>query len=275
MDQGPEERGRPVRTDPLLGAGVFSDGRHEAPMVLVDAELAPELPRGTAVAIGESETGYGLAARLAELAGESVTSRTVLLAVPSPEPQFAPGQRAQCAGRQGTFGAWVRNSAGERRILTAGHVVTGVGAIVHDARGGTAQVEAFEDPAMSPPDLPVADLAVLNVLSGVDRSGGNWTGPPQVARGGEPLTGYGAQSRTTHGEVLAFCTFCAVPRMGGQWSNTYMTQASMSVGGDSGGPVVHSDTGSIVGHIVGGAEDLTTWVQEIDYQLTRFGLTLL
>ena len=84
-----------------------------------------------------------------------------------------------------------------------------------------------------------------------------------------------------HGSLTAFGTsqtmgFVAqlfVPSMAGMWADLYFTTTAASVQGDSGAPVLAAGTNSIVGHIVGGAPGLTSYIQSIDVQLAATGCT--
>lgn len=62
--------------------------------------------------------------------------------------------------------------------------------------------------------------------------------------------------------------------MAGMWAQLYFTTTAASGPGDSGAPVLASGTSKIVGHVVGGAPGLTSYIQSIDVQLQVTGCVL-
>jgi hypothetical protein len=70
---------------------------------------------------------------------------------------------------------------------------------------------------------------------------------------------------------MGFVPALFVPAMAGMWGQLYFTTAGCSVPGDSGAPVIRGGTNEIVGHVVGGATGITSYIQSIDIQLNASG----
>jgi hypothetical protein len=70
--------------------------------------------------------------------------------------------------------------------------------------------------------------------------------------------------------------FLAMPSYGGTCGDTYFTTTQITNPGDSGGPVLLGS--DIIGHVVGASPGVTSYVQDISYQIReasnplRFGL---
>jgi hypothetical protein len=73
---------------------------------------------------------------------------------------------------------------------------------------------------------------------------------------------------------MGFTPALFVPQMAGMWAQLYFTTTAASVAGDSGAPVLASGSNDIVGHIVGGAPGLTSYIQAIDAQLQAINCAL-
>ena len=73
---------------------------------------------------------------------------------------------------------------------------------------------------------------------------------------------------------MGFSESLYVPSMRGMWAQVYFTTDDASQPGDSGCPVLRSGTDELVGHVVGGAPGMTSWIQAIDVQLFATACTL-
>ena len=59
------------------------------------------------------------------------------------------------------------------------------------------------------------------------------------------------------------------PRIGGTYGDAYLTTTSISSGGDSGSAVVDALTNSVIGLVVGGLAGMTTFIQDVRYQVAQ------
>ena len=68
--------------------------------------------------------------------------------------------------------------------------------------------------------------------------------------------------------------FVHLPSMAGMWADSYITLQSISQAGDSGAPVFLQGTNTLIGHLVGGAPGVISFVQAIEVALKATGATL-
>lgn len=203
---------------------------------------------------------------------------TLLIGLPEPIAQVGPADPAFCNAPPGTFGARVQATNGGRGLLTAGHVApaTKSGAYTSaNSRVGT--VVASLNIATLPPGQPGFDIALIELAtSALD------TGPiqpsslvPRPGQIGDNVAGYGrfsmgAQSRL----VTAGAPFAGPNWAAGSWANASITVGHISTGGDSGGMVLDSSTGRLIGHIVGGYPGVYSIIQDAQAQLQALGSAL-
>ena len=95
-----------------------------------------------------------------------------------------------------------------------------------------------------------------------------------TVKGRDSITLFGNKSGQQGSTIQGLCEFFNVPGAGGQWAQVYLTSAGISQRGDSGGPVFKDGNDEIVGHLVGGSGQFTSYIQEIDAQLVACGATL-
>ena len=263
-------RPRP-RPPVVLGAGVAFTDAGPRPYLLA-LEDAAETPSGELVSIFEEPVI--LQRVISALGGEKPPADTLVLPIPPPKPQFTPGEVVNAAGSQGTLGARVTLSDGRDAILTAGHVAD-AGTVVSDAQNRLGDTVISISPTRAQPKAIVADVAVvvphLPVAFGLTNPVGG-IGEPE---GGSSVTMTGGTSGVCHARVRGALRYAWDPDTPGQWGEAFETFGAFSAKGDSGAPVVLSDTDRLVGHLVGVSGTFCSYIQDIDYQLQATGTTLL
>lgn len=261
LERTVEARGvREPDLDSVYGAAIVGTREEQRPALLVNGRLLQD--QGPDWILSE---WVGSVLERLGLLGER---QTILLPIDTPRPQFDPGSGAEATGAKGTFGARVKSAEGEEGILTAGHLAT-KDSLVRDLGGRLGNVVFSVDPAQVPALTVTADIAVVVPLTPAPPAAPS----PLYAGYGSALPGtavtvYGAASGVQHAAVMGLVTpSLFVPSMSGQWASTYILTRAASKGGDSGAPVVRDDTKELIGHVVGGDEQTTTFVQSIDVQL--------
>ena len=133
----------PAPVAPLIGiygAGLVTAGGSVRPLVLVDSRLAPPEPSPLA----EQRSVYDA---VGELIQDHPPPGTMVVGVTPPVPQFGPADAASCQLLNGTLGALVTDSAGNKGVLTAGHVGYFQGAKVASGGSILGAVTFTEEPA--------------------------------------------------------------------------------------------------------------------------------
>lgn len=161
-------------------------------------------------------------------------------------------------------------------MLTAGHVANPYGANVM-ASGASVGAVMFADwlgNNHGPQDI-VADVSVVVLAPGVGLN----QGPAVTARSSvkqyDDVTAYGARSGPQSGWVrYGLLPNFALSKSKGRWGEVSLTDRAISVGGDSGAPVLLTGTSTIVGHIVAGAGNAYSIIQDIGYIASSARLTL-
>jgi hypothetical protein len=258
----------------VLGAGIVLGPEGEVPVAVISERLVERegwTPEGKSLfdrlyPLQELEAGRAFLDRWGE--GISPQMNLAALILPEPEPQFRPGDRVVQGARFGTVGCRVTSEDGRPAVLTAGHVVTGVGALVR-ASGAIGTVTYCSDPARVPPAAAVADVAVI-VPNGPRPlpPGGLQVSRAAPAAAGDLFTSYGVISGPQPMECAAFIDPLHVRSMAGRWASVYMTTEGLTEPGDSGGMVL-SPEGDLVGHVVGGSGHFVSWIQDANYQLAQ------
>lgn len=266
-------RGNPL--DLVYGAGIILlDGRSEgtdrrsAPVLLCDPAISTAGLPGAIEPLEDNDV-------LSELGVPGLDHETLLFIIPKPIPYFATAECVSGPGTTGSLGAVVREKAGQQRTLitTAGHVAA-VGAQVTDAHGISGTVVWSHNPTASPSAAPAADIALIEPSSGGCGSGSVTINRTTISRPGDGVDVHGALTSAASSQTMGFTPALFVPQMAGMWAQLYFTTTAASVPGDSGAPVLASGSNDIVGHIVGGAPGLTSYIQAIDAQLQAINCTL-
>jgi hypothetical protein len=263
----------------VYGAGVGRAGVVVAPLVLCDLSLAPPEPRF----LIDSPAAFAV---ISELTVGDVPSGTLVLGVRAPRPGAGPADGVVCRVGSvkigdGTLGAIV-SAAGTDAILTAGHVGSSMGATAASGANPVGTISFTVSPMSQPPKVPSADVAVITIgpralsaqrltiaVSGaaIRVSGAAIAGPGDSV---ELYSPRGVQRDTLFG----FSSWVWSPQLPGTWADVYLTDHSISVGGDSGAPVLLQGTDELIGHVVGESANVTTFIQAIDCQLQAASCTL-
>lgn len=253
----------------IVGAGLLAiDHRSEVPMLLIDESN-----------VGGSRTaGLGdpsmrrLATDLRRLEIH-VPASTVIVALPPPHAQCAAGSEIAAGASRGTLGVRVTRANGRTAALTAGHVARSVGDAVACGSGDAlGTVVLSDDPTKHEAHAPSPDVAVI--ATGRRLAAGDVLVRGTAAvHGGESVTSVGARTTdTTIVQGLLGALWDGT--LPGTWGPSFMTAAPVSVRGDSGAPVLLTDSDRLVGHIVAGSSGVTSFIQLIDYILAASGCTL-
>lgn len=257
-------------TEPIgiYGAGIAMLEEGPRPVILAN-ERVTESSGEHAVPLREEPQ---ISRRATAALGDHPPEETVVLAIPSPVPQFASGALAQGPGTRGTFGARVTVN-GREAILTAGHVAD-KGQVVRDAEDRKGTVSYSISPTRTATGEVVADVAVV-----VPHLDGAWEQALDYAdlgdvTGGSSVTMFGAESGKCTDRIWIVGWFVWGDNAPGQWKDVAVTTQVISEQGDSGAPVVLEDSDDLVGHLVGAVPGKGSLVQDIDCWLEATGATL-
>jgi hypothetical protein len=189
-------------------------------------------------------------------------------AVSSTEMHGHPGDYVKCTvpGQLGAPVTW----KGKRGFLTAGHVGGAVKTLAYDAAGKQIGTVVF---SLNPPagaKSTGVDVAVIELPAGV--TPGNKLGI-KTAKVPQPNAAVVVHTRKgpQNAQIYGANHWWYASGSGVTYTEVYLSNAGVTAGGDSGGPVLLSGTpGGIIGHIVcGGAA--TSCFQDIDHQLNAIG----
>jgi hypothetical protein len=253
-------------------AGIYGGGvvRHQddlrlAVFLMVELLRAADVVDSDIVGLPESRV---ISRYLQEL-GMFLTDDTMIVGLEYPSEQVAPGDALFCLGMRGTCGVAVATSTGEAGILTAGHVARGLNVSVDDATGRIGTVLWFDSLAEHAPREACADVAVIKLRAGVGVTGG-----PAIATSGTADQRSRVVSHGQEGPRSAWLRAPLMPSFAltqdrGDWGDVFLTSQAISIGGDSGAPVLLDDeTKTVVGLIVAGAGSYSL-VQDISYVFTE------
>jgi hypothetical protein len=272
LRQGMSERAADQASDPdtapggIYGTGVWTVNNFVVPAVFVLPGLSP---LGVAPIIA-SELNNLLPERfLPQMAG--------VFAVPLSPPAemftvVGLGAQLTAGGRHGVAGLAVRdNSVGSDGFLTAGHVAPRAGTTARDRQGdaiGTVRRSMSRQSA--PPRTPTADVAYIERKSGV-RIDPAAVLPVGTARQFDHIELRG-QRGARKGWIRGLSDSLAVSPTEGTWGEVAITDRAISTPGDSGGPVLSEDGRFIIGHLVGGAPNDYSVVQDVEYQMSAINV---
>jgi len=201
--------------------------------------------------------------------------RIVVIACPPGAPQVAPGDAAHCGGQPGSFGARIVTSAGQRGILTAGHVAPKRAAGAFDSGANLLGVVADTvNYASVPPGTATPDIATIELAAHVRDDPAPGAKSPGTVRTWQSVTAYGAKTSGKTSQIsTALVSFAGPNQNVGDFGLSAMTMRPISAPGDS-GACVYNNAGDLVGHIVSGYPGVYSVMQDITYQLEEFGATL-
>ena len=176
---------------------------------------------------------------------------------PTPLPQAQVGDQISLPtpGRVGCRASWNGGSG----FLTAGHVALAKGGqIYYGSNVLLGTVEEVSNPNGQGSTM-MPDVGVVRAAPGVQISttlGGTCSAGPNAAVDVHVGT-------VTSADIMGLCSFVYVPSVNGTYGDTYFTTQSVTVGGDSGAAVAIGN--DIVGLVVAGTSNYTTYIQDIRY----------
>jgi len=253
----------------IVGAGITALPDGDRPLVVINADmLEMKIPLGEPIPLRE------LGPVLHEVTGwlgEEAPKGTVVIAAPTPQAHFHPSELAKSLASRCTLGALVETSDGDEAILTAGHAAS-EGARVRDSSDQSGKVVFSVDPARLPISAVSADVAVIQADS-YESQGPAVRGASKIQRLDE-VTMYGARSGEKSAGIQSYCSYYEHPAGGGAWGAINLTNEGISEPGDSGAPVFRAGTDELVGHVVGGADVVMSYVQDLETQLQACGASI-
>lgn len=186
-----------------------------------------------------------------------------------PELHLSPADRVQASlgGSAGASLSWLGGSG----FAMAGHVAPNIGAQVSQ-NGNTVGTVIWANNPTGHGTSVEADFSVVELQPGTTFSSPYTSyhqGRPyddiQIAKpSGQPFP----SSR-----IMGMFVSMALPTHNSTLGDTYMTRGQISSAGDSGAPAI-SRTGDLIGHVIGASPNITTFVQDLDYQLRAASVTL-
>lgn len=198
-----------------------------------------------------------------------------LVAVEPPREHGGPSSPIQ-ATTSGTLGFRVNSPDEGSCILTAGHVVKKhLGRRVgdnHEREIGT--VISRDCPSINPPGTDCVDFGLIRLVESYDAGGGPAYGkPPSEIKKRADVTMYG-RFNTRSGWIEAICqSYVGALETHGDWAEVIRVYPRLSLHGESGSPVLLSESSEALGHVIGGGTEYTI-VQDLEFLLetTRCGL---
>jgi hypothetical protein len=145
--------------------------------------------------------------------------------------------------------------------LTAGHVAPTAKQNVYDGRNLLGTVQFANNPAQRGTSA-TADVAVVELSSTATFS-------PKLGSAVAAGANSNITVKTTKGNsgtIMGLCSFLYWPKISGTYGDTYLTTREITVGGDSGSVAVDNN-GDVVGMVVGGSAGVTSFIQDVRYQL--------
>lgn len=258
----------PAALQVIFGAGLIaaddgSNPRLEA-VAFVNPDYVDEKPTDRRQNLRDVRVAFEVARQATGYDADNWLGDIRAWVLPPPLLQISPGARI-LASRAGTIGCEVSWASGTG-FLTAGHVAGVKGHDVLAAKRKIGTVEYVNDPRNCG-TAPQADIGIVSYASGVALS------PPPALSG---ATVAGANSAVTvhtlkgaSAQIMGYCSFIYLPSIHGTLGDTYFTTASVTAGGDSGCAV--SSGNGIVGLVVAGTTNFTTYIQDIHYLLGQAG----
>jgi hypothetical protein len=256
----------PMSTPPagIYGGGVvrYDDDLRLALFVMIEVLRAAGFMDRDVIELTESRE---LAQYLSEL-GLDLHDPTLVVGLERPQEHVAPGDPVVCLGMRGTCGVAVSTEQGNPAFLTAGHVARPVGTTVDDATGRIGTVVWSDSLADHRPGEVCADAGVVELRADIPVQGG-----PGIAVSGSASQLAHVVSHGQRGPRSAWLRVPLMPSFAlttneGAWGDVFLTDQAISIGGDSGAPVLLDETNTLVGLIVAGAGSYSL-VQDISYVL--------
>jgi hypothetical protein len=245
------------------GAGLIFYRSRLAPVILANTASLKNVDPGGVFSLMELPREHPIRQRVTRVMGEDRGwfSEVLLRAVTPPTGQLAPGDdiTSPALGKIGCQLSW---STGQG-FMTAGHVAPTKGQDVEDGSGKViGEVVWANDPVghgtSIEPDVSVVEYKNRATLSSTIAKSA------KAAPGSTATVTSSGNSKT----IMGFVHWVYLD-LGNNTSATlgeaYFTDGVISSKGDSGGAVTQS--GDLIGHIVGASAGVGSYVQSIDYQL--------
>jgi len=192
---------------------------------------------------------------------ENWAANVFALGINPPELHISPADDL-LAPNLGTCGAGVHwdHSHG---VLTAGHVGSALAAAAYSKGVHVGGVVFSCNPANAGAQVG-ADVALIELNPGVPLVT-TITGTTQV----QPLGSLFVLKRGQQSPVavLGKLEWLTLPSANGTYGDVYLTANSVTQAGDSGAAVLLQGTTQVVGHVIGGTPGMSSFIQDITYQL--------
>jgi len=258
-----------------VGATAVDAGGEVCPAVFVIPGLAgdPLAP----VAIRDAPVAQ-LLGWLTELPG------LVAVGLPKPTEHVGPGHgpnvivggELSWRERAGRCGLEVAAASQQKTVLTAGHFARACHTCVEAGGARVGEVAHTDYLARHQPADLVADVALVQLDSGVSVSSVRPVAGRGTGKQLDNIVSDGAHG-TQKGWVRSLVRSFALRQDSGRWGEILITDRAISYPGDSGAPVYLDDDSRItIGHVVAGAVPAYSLVQDINYILHSIpgGVTL-
>jgi hypothetical protein len=186
----------------------------------------------------------------------------VVIPINPPQLQLGPGDPLHVLSAVGSVGTDLSlpSQVGVPAFATAGHVAQKQFTQVFDAAGTVIGSVGFCSTPSGSGTNPVADFAVIDPIKGLAFRP-TIPGSTNAGAGNIIYVGTGGAAVT----IAAYCTYLAVPSVGGTLGEVYLTNKCITIPGDSGSVALLN--GYVIGHVVGAIPGTSTLIQCIDYQL--------
>ena len=237
------------------GVGVFADRGSLRPVIL---QYSPQDSFEPRMLHESADLEYAM--RSAIPGGISAVPDAIVLPISEPELLAAPGDAVSSAFN-GTAGVQLNWGPGLDGLLTAGHVCKSTTNAASVA-GTKGSVVLALDPT-NHGGLVEADVSIIQLASAVPAASCITT--TATAMAGDTVTVSNRMGKSVSTKVMGQLQWLWIPSSKCTCGHVYMTTQNVTVAGDSGAPVRKGS--DLVGHVIAGSPGMTTYIQEIDYQL--------
>ncbi|WP_348263911.1 hypothetical protein P8935_05080 [Telmatobacter sp. DSM 110680] len=238
----------------VMGVGIVDEGTGLIPAVL---KISGKANRSLKL---HEDDDVVMVVKASIRGGFDILSNARIINIPPPEFEAVPGDSVSAA-LIGTAGVQINWGNGDDGILTAGHV--------GKPAGSTAKVGSINgsvDLSLDPTNngkTPQADVAVIRLPAPVassQRIGRTTTAGPK-----DSITVRSRSGKMINATIMGQMQWLWMPSSNCTCGHVYMTTAHVTAKGDSGAPALKST--DLIGHVIGASKGMTTYIQQIDYQL--------